>query len=111
MSERALETPFGERAALALKDAFLQEALEIATTKFIGLRKDSFAGFPEGEGLRDQARAIKEATLQKLDHYLEQVADNVERLGGHRHWAATAAEARETNPGPLPRRRVKKAGQ
>jgi L-lactate dehydrogenase complex protein LldF len=89
-------TPFGERAAVALQDAHLQEALTIATTKFIGLRKDSFAGFPEGEGLRDRARAIKEATLQQLDRYLEQLADNVERLGGHVHWAATAHEARET---------------
>ena len=87
---------FGERAAVALKDAFLQEALTIATTKFIGLRKDSFASFPQGEELRDQARAIKEATLQKLDHYLEQLADNVERLGGHVHWATTGDEARET---------------
>ena len=87
---------FGERAAVALQDAHLQEALTIATTKFIGLRKDSFAGFPQGEGLRDQARAIKEATLQKLDHYLEQLADNVERLGGHVHWATTGDEARET---------------
>jgi L-lactate dehydrogenase complex protein LldF len=81
---------------MALQDAQLQQALTIATTKFIGLRQDAFAGFPEGEGLRDRARAIKEATLQKLDHYLEQLADNVERLGGHVHWAATAGEARET---------------
>ena len=87
---------FGERAAVALQDAHLQEALTIATTKFIGLRKDSFASFPQGEELRDQARAIKEATLQKLDHYLEQLADNVERLGGHVHWATTGDEARET---------------
>ncbi|MEK6667080.1 MAG: LutB/LldF family L-lactate oxidation iron-sulfur protein [candidate division NC10 bacterium] len=100
---------FGERAAVALKDAFLQEALTIATTKFIGLRKDSFAGFPEGEGLRDQARAIKEATLQKLDYYLEQLADNVERLGGHVHWAATAEEARETILGLCRDRGVKMA--
>jgi L-lactate dehydrogenase complex protein LldF len=96
MSEAALNTPFVERAGAALKDAFLQEALTIATTKFIGLRKDSFAGFPQGDGLRDQARAIKEATLQKLDYYLEQLADNVERLGGRVHWASTAHEARET---------------
>src|SRR3972149_5793222 len=94
MSEHGTQARFGERAAVALKDAFLQEALEIATTKFIGLRKDSFAGFPEGEGLRDQARAIKEATLQKLDHYLEQVADNVERLRGGAHRGAPARGGR-----------------
>ncbi|MFZ1057879.1 MAG: LutB/LldF family L-lactate oxidation iron-sulfur protein, partial [Candidatus Rokuibacteriota bacterium] len=109
MSNQASTKPFGERAAVALKDAFLQEALTIATTKFIGLRKDSFAGFPQGEELRDQARAIKEATLQKLDHYLEQLADSVERLGGHVHWAATAEEARETILGLCRNRGVKMA--
>src|SRR5262249_58098891 len=65
-----------------------------ATTKFIGLRREAFASFPEGEALRDQARAIKEATLQHLDRHLETLIDNVERLGGHVHFAATPAEAR-----------------
>jgi L-lactate dehydrogenase complex protein LldF len=94
-TEEALKTPFPERAAAALKDAFLQEALTTATTKFIGLRKEAFATLPHGEQLRDRARAIKEATLQKLDGYLEQLADNVERLGGRVHWATTGEEARE----------------
>ncbi len=95
MSEQALDAPFAERATAALRDAFLQEALTIATTKFIGLRREAFTGFPEGEALRDRARAIKEATLQQLHYYLERLADNVERLGGRVHWATTGADARE----------------
>ena len=51
MSDALLRTPFPERAGAALKDTFLQEALKIATTKFIDLRKESFAGFPQGEAL------------------------------------------------------------
>jgi L-lactate dehydrogenase complex protein LldF len=89
------ETSFPERAGAALKDKFLQEALGIATTKFIGLRQEAFTSFPQGDALRDQARAIKEATLQKLDVYLGQLADSVERLGGHVHWATTGDEARD----------------
>ncbi|MFQ5830751.1 MAG: LutB/LldF family L-lactate oxidation iron-sulfur protein [Candidatus Methylomirabilia bacterium] len=88
-------TPFVDRAHRALQDHFLQEALDIATTRFMKLRRESFEVFPLGETLRERARQIKEATLQKLDVYLEQLADNVERLGGHVHWAATAEEARE----------------
>ena len=65
MSDGDLGTPFRQRAGSAMKDAFLQEALTIATTKFIGLRREAFEGFPEGEALRDRARAIKEATLHK----------------------------------------------
>ena len=95
MSDQALRTPFAARATAALEDAHLQEALTIATNKFMALRRESFAGFPEGEALLDRARAVKEATLQRLDAYLEQLADSVERLGGHVHWAATGEEARE----------------
>jgi L-lactate dehydrogenase complex protein LldF len=89
-----LSTPFRQRAAEALDDAFLRQALTIATTKFIDLRREAFDAFPEGEALRDRARAIKEATLQRLDHYLDQLIDNIERRGGHVHYADTAADAR-----------------
>jgi L-lactate dehydrogenase complex protein LldF len=94
VSEPGLATPLRERAGAALRDAFLQEALTIATTKFIGLRREAFGEFPEGEALRDRARAIKEATLQRLDHYLERLIQNVEGRGGHVHYATNAEEAR-----------------
>lgn len=93
MSE--VRAPFRARAAGALGDAFLQEALTIATTKFIGLRREAFGDFPEGEALRDRARGIKEATLQRLDHWLGRLVDNVERVGGRVHYAMTAEEARD----------------
>jgi len=95
VSEAPPATPLRERAGRALKDTFLQEALTIATTKFIDLRREAFDEFPEGEALRDRARAIKEATLQGLDHYLGLLIDNVERRGGHVHYATTAEEARQ----------------
>jgi L-lactate dehydrogenase complex protein LldF len=94
VSDGELAIPFRQRAGSALKDAFLQEALTIATTKFIDLRREAFEDFPEGEALRDRARAIKEATLQRLDHYLEMLIANIERLGGHVHYAKTSEEAR-----------------
>ena len=95
MSEPLVTTPLRDRAQHALGDRFLHEALDIATTKFIGLRREAFGNFPEGEALRDRARAIKEAALQRLDEHLERLVDNVERLGGHVHFATTAAEARD----------------
>jgi L-lactate dehydrogenase complex protein LldF len=88
------DTPFAERAAGALKDGFLQQALTVATTRFIDARRESFQGFPAGEALRDRARQIKEATLQHLDEYVDRLTDNLERLGGHVHFATTAEEAR-----------------
>ncbi len=90
-----LSTSFRERAAGALNDRFLKQALDIATTKFLTLRRDAFGQFPEGEALRDRARSIKEATLQRLDQHLERLVANVEAHGGHVHYATTAAEARD----------------
>jgi len=94
VSDGELAIPFRQRAGSAMKDAFLQEALTIATTKFIDLRREAFEDFPEGEALRDRARAIKEATLQRLDQHLETLIANIERLGGHVHYAKTSEEAR-----------------
>src|SRR5437870_561868 len=94
MSEPIVTTPLRERASNALRDRFLHEALDIATTKFIALRREAFGDFPQGEALRDRARAIKEATLQRLDAHLETLVANIERLGGHVHFATTAEEAR-----------------
>ena len=74
---------------------FLQEALTIATTKFIDLRRRPSRASRRARRCATGRARIKEATLQQLDHHLERLADNVERLGGHVHWAATAEEARE----------------
>ena len=94
MMKPELATPFRERTGRALDDRFLQEALTIATTKFITLRREAFAELPDGDALRDQARAIKEATLQRLDFWLERLIERIEHRGGHVHYATTADEAR-----------------
>jgi len=83
-----------ERARAALGDRVLQAALANATSKFMTARRTALAGFPQGEAYRERARQIKEATLQRLDEYLERLCDNVERAGGVVHWARDAAEAR-----------------
>src|SRR5688572_4184465 len=89
-----LAIPFRQRAESALGDRFLQQALDIATTKFIGLRREAFDALPEGDALRDRAREIKEATLQALDEHLERLIAQVEGRGGHVHFATSADEAR-----------------
>jgi L-lactate dehydrogenase complex protein LldF len=82
------------RAQGALGDRFLQDALATATTKFMDAHRAALAEFPESDGYRERARRIKDATLQRLDHYLALLADTVARAGGVVHWARDAAEAR-----------------
>ena len=43
----------------------------------------------------DEVARVRAETLAHLDRYVEQFADNVERVGGHVFFAADAAEARE----------------
>ncbi|WP_376100137.1 LutB/LldF family L-lactate oxidation iron-sulfur protein [Roseomonas sp. CCTCC AB2023176] len=85
---------FKNRASRALADAGLQKALAKSGPGFHAKRSKAVEGLPEFERLRDLGRDIKNHTLAHLDHYLEIYAENVERAGGHVHWASTAEEAR-----------------
>jgi L-lactate dehydrogenase complex protein LldF len=83
---------FTANAEAAVADAGLQKRLRVLDT-FTLRRAAAFAELPDGEALRDRARAIKAHTIAHLDHYLVQLEQSVERLGGHVHWARTGDEA------------------
>lgn len=84
---------FYERVEDALKDKKLHAALELATTRFVTLRRNAFTSLPEADALRDHARRIRAHTLANLDRYLAQFAEAVEAKGGHICWAETPEEA------------------
>ncbi len=77
-----------------MQDELLQTALDRATSSLKTARAYGFASLPDAEAIRDRAKAIKEETIAHLDHYLARLAENVERAGGHVHWAVDADEAR-----------------
>ena len=85
---------FLKSSRLALADDGLQAAYGKATARFQNGRAEAFDAYPEGEALRDHARAVKMQVVEHLDRYLEQFADALEAVGGHIHFAADAAEAR-----------------
>ncbi len=51
--------------------------------------------FSAMEDMRDRARRVRLHALTHLDRLLGRFADEVEKLGGHVHWAADSAEANE----------------
>lgn len=55
--------------------------------------REAWAQLPGSDQVREQARAIKEATLAELDKHLETLETSVQRLGGHVYWAEDAAAA------------------
>jgi L-lactate dehydrogenase complex protein LldF len=93
MTDTNSNITFYERVEDALQDTQARGAFDRATKRFTSLRAAAFTTLPEGEAVRDQARAIRAHTLSHLDHYLAQFADAVEKAGGQVHWAADAAEA------------------
>src|SRR5438128_7717916 len=82
-------------AAQALADPPLQAALIRLTGTLMAGNQRGYAALADSDQLRDHAKRIKEHTLAHLDKYLEQLEASVQRLGGHVHWAGTAAEARD----------------
>src|SRR4051812_48268777 len=79
----------------ALEDPPLQAALIRLTGTLMAGNRRGYAALAESDMVRDLAKRIKEHTLAHLDQYLEQLEASVQKVGGHVHWAADAAEARQ----------------
>lgn len=84
---------FKKSVALALANARLGAAMDRATRRQDGARRTAMPELPNPLAARNLAARIKDHTIQNLDKYLAQLADNVRRLGGHVHFARTADQA------------------
>ena len=85
---------FKGRAREAIKNSNLQSALAKLSSGFPARRQQAVARLPEFEALRDEARAIKDHVLEKLDIYLERYEAAVLSAGGQVHWCVDAEAAR-----------------
>ncbi len=86
---------FKTRVHLALHDVHLQDALARTREGFVDKRREVVEQLPEFESLKSIAREIKEHTLSHLDFYLQRFEQNVQKRGGHVHWAQTPAQAQQ----------------
>lgn len=84
---------FDQNARAALQDTQLRGALDNLVKTFGERRKKVIKTVDDWEGLRNQARQIKDETLAHLDKYLEQFARNAEKAGATIHWARSGKEA------------------
>jgi len=91
---QATTQSFKSNVGAALADPNLQDSLAKLKVGFSERRRQAAERLPEFEALRDRARDIKNHTLANLDFYLEEFERKVLALGGHVHWAPTAADAR-----------------
>ncbi|MCW8916491.1 MAG: LutB/LldF family L-lactate oxidation iron-sulfur protein [Magnetovibrio sp.] len=86
---------FQKGAADALNNDQLQELLNRTLKNgFQKKRLNGMARLPEYDQLRDQARDLKNHILDHLDAYLERFELEVQKAGGHMHWAEDGDQAR-----------------
>ncbi len=94
MSETGIQSEaIHERAHKTLQDAHLQGAYRSSTLRLYNHRLTAIGLVPGFEQARERGRELKRQVMDHLDEYLAQFADNVERQGGHVHWARTGKEA------------------
>ncbi|WP_223420989.1 lactate utilization protein B [Tateyamaria pelophila] len=85
---------FRDHVARALTDDNLKVALTRTTGLLQTRRKQVIDEYAEYGEARKRAQAIKEHTLNHLDHYLEMFEANATANGAVVHWAQTPQEAR-----------------
>ena len=85
---------FKARSSVALQDESLKAALgNVITSGFAAQRANALKLVPEWQQIRSDAKAIKDHTLEHLDHYLMQYEQQVQKQGGEVHWASTPEDA------------------
>ncbi|MBO8141194.1 MAG: iron-sulfur cluster-binding protein [Firmicutes bacterium] len=82
-----------ERAAAAVRDSRLGEAVRRTTDSLRTGRRRAVRNMDDFEALREHARRIRAHTVDHLDYYLAQLAGRVREAGGHVFFARTARDA------------------
>ena len=85
---------FHSLSVKAAGDEKLKRSINNAVLRQHVARQLRVLELPDSDKLRTLAGNIKQHTLDNLDYYLEQLQSNVEKNGGHVHWAADAEDAR-----------------
>jgi L-lactate dehydrogenase complex protein LldF len=92
VTDAARHPPFPEAARAALADTQLRHNLGRVTHSIRVKRATAVAELSDWEELREAGRAIKERVLRHLDDYLIELESQVQRAGGHVHWARDGDE-------------------
>ncbi|MGY1743051.1 MULTISPECIES: LutB/LldF family L-lactate oxidation iron-sulfur protein [unclassified Blastococcus] len=87
------DRPFPDAARDALRNGQLRANLGHATTTIRAKRAAVVGEVPDWAQLRETGRALKAATMARLDEHLEELERQVTARGGTVHWARDAAEA------------------
>jgi L-lactate dehydrogenase complex protein LldF len=89
------EDKFFDRVDKGINNDFMRSAMVSAQDRLKGRKLDAQEELGNWEEWRSLSEEIRQHTLENLDFYLEQLAENVLKKGGHVFFAQTAEEANE----------------
>ena len=95
MAMKISDDKFFGRVEKGLKNDFMRQAVSSAQERLRGRKLDAQEELGNWEEWRSLSEEIRQHTLENLDYYLEQFAENVSKRGGHVFFAKTAEEANE----------------
>lgn len=95
MPMKISEDKFFERVDKGLKNDFMRNAMVSAQERLKARKLDAQEELGNWEQWRSLAEEIRQHTLENIDYYLEQLAENVMNRGGHVFFAQTAEEAND----------------
>ncbi|WP_246941691.1 LutB/LldF family L-lactate oxidation iron-sulfur protein [Bacillus pinisoli] len=86
---------FFERVHDGINNHFMRNAVASAQERMQGRRLDAADELGNWEQWRELGEEIRKHTIDNLDYYLDQLSENVSKLGGHVYFATTADEANQ----------------
>jgi L-lactate dehydrogenase complex protein LldF len=95
MAMKISEDKFFDRVDKGLKNDFMRNAMVSAQERLKNRKLDAQEELGNWGEWRELAEEIRQHTLENLDFYLDQLAENVSMRGGHVFFAQTAEEANE----------------
>ncbi|KGR75712.1 LutB/LldF family L-lactate oxidation iron-sulfur protein [Ureibacillus sinduriensis] len=95
MAMKISDDKFFGRVEKGLKNDFMREAVSSAQERLRDRKLIAQEELGNWEEWRNLAEEIRQHTLENLDYYLEQFAENVSKQGGHVFFANTPEEANE----------------
>lgn len=93
MSLQTDKREFGVRTTEGIGDLFMRGAVSSAQDSLKTRRLTAATALGDWEKWRTLGQQIRQHTLKNLDYYLGELADNIERKGGHIFFARTKEEA------------------
>src|SRR3712207_2885552 len=90
------DRPFPDAARDALRDGQLRANLGHATSTIRRKRANVVGEVPDWEQLRQAGKALKTATMARLDEHLVELERQVTARGGTVHWARDAEEGNKS---------------